>query len=319
MEELQCRMFRGDRIKGKGHMARQYIKLKRPKNSEWFKEKMLLAHALESWVVLDEEQMAFLVNAFDSDCDEAPSTSAVLIAKLFAYDSDILSENQWLTNNKRINNSGKTCLMQVKIGLNNFRIALEKTQPDVIYKVCLAILQQYSFFNAFIRTIDAPRSTCNRKATSYDRLRACFKYFGEWSHVRMLSLLSSSGKTSGSRLIPKNPIDQTLGNLKFANKGAVDPILGMPIPTVMLSDEIKASEDYQNYLAKSLGTQPTKGVEDDIYFEETEEVDQIPLVQRQTGVVIGRQVHQESDEEALDHSKKLKGVERMSKTAESLL
>ncbi|GKC04408.1 hypothetical protein Tco_0996018 [Tanacetum coccineum] len=45
---------------------------------------------------------------------------------------------------------------QVKIRLSNFRIDLEKTQPDVIYKVCLAILQKYSFFNAFIRTIDAP-------------------------------------------------------------------------------------------------------------------------------------------------------------------
>ncbi|GKB13247.1 hypothetical protein Tco_0847170 [Tanacetum coccineum] len=45
---------------------------------------------------------------------------------------------------------------QVKIRLRNYRIALEKSQPDVIYKVCLAILQQYSFFNAFTRTADAP-------------------------------------------------------------------------------------------------------------------------------------------------------------------
>ncbi|GJW90399.1 retrovirus-related pol polyprotein from transposon TNT 1-94 [Tanacetum coccineum] len=45
---------------------------------------------------------------------------------------------------------------QVRIGLNNFRIALEKQQPDVIYKLCLAILRQYYFFNAFIATTDAP-------------------------------------------------------------------------------------------------------------------------------------------------------------------
>ncbi|GKB24384.1 hypothetical protein Tco_0863785 [Tanacetum coccineum] len=44
---------------------------------------------------------------------------------------------------------------QVKIGLSNFRIALEKSQSDVIYKVFLEILQLYSFFNAFIRTADA--------------------------------------------------------------------------------------------------------------------------------------------------------------------
>ncbi|GJS68229.1 hypothetical protein Tco_0682794 [Tanacetum coccineum] len=52
---------------------------------------------------------------------------------------------------------------QVKIGLSNYMIALEKTQPDVIYKVCLAILQQYSFFNAFIRTVDAPEIYINLK------------------------------------------------------------------------------------------------------------------------------------------------------------
>ncbi|GJY34874.1 hypothetical protein Tco_0419343 [Tanacetum coccineum] len=81
-------------------------------------KKMLLAQALEAGVVLDEKQMAFLANdgervvtgqetqelttiaifqiddldAFDSDYDEAPSTSAVFVAKLSAYDSDVLLE-----------------------------------------------------------------------------------------------------------------------------------------------------------------------------------------------------------------------------------
>nr|GEY82197.1 hypothetical protein [Tanacetum cinerariifolium] len=45
---------------------------------------------------------------------------------------------------------------QVKSGLSNFRIALEKSQPNVIYKVCLVILQQHSLFNAFIRTANTP-------------------------------------------------------------------------------------------------------------------------------------------------------------------
>ncbi|GJT18031.1 hypothetical protein Tco_0876737 [Tanacetum coccineum] len=44
---------------------------------------------------------------------------------------------------------------QVKIASNNFRIALEKTLADVIYKVCLKILKQYSFYNAFNATADA--------------------------------------------------------------------------------------------------------------------------------------------------------------------
>nr|GEW23516.1 hypothetical protein [Tanacetum cinerariifolium] len=74
--------------------------------------------AHESRVILDEEQLAFLadpgdrvdlgpntqtlpttatfqtedLDAFNSDCDEAPSASAVLMAKLSAYESYVLSE-----------------------------------------------------------------------------------------------------------------------------------------------------------------------------------------------------------------------------------
>ncbi|GKA57528.1 hypothetical protein Tco_0756716 [Tanacetum coccineum] len=43
---------------------------------------------------------------------------------------------------------------QVKIKISNYRIALDKSQPDVIYKLFLAILQQYSFFNAFTAIAD---------------------------------------------------------------------------------------------------------------------------------------------------------------------
>ncbi|GJZ64210.1 hypothetical protein Tco_0620631 [Tanacetum coccineum] len=54
-------------------------------------------------------------------------------------------------------------------------------------------------------------------------------------------------------------LDAVLRNLKFTNKGAKDPIYGMEIPIEMMSEEIKASTDYLNYLAKSMGTQPVKG------------------------------------------------------------
>ncbi|GKD89540.1 retrovirus-related pol polyprotein from transposon TNT 1-94 [Tanacetum coccineum] len=101
-----------------GHTARQCTKPKRLRNSAWFKEKAMLAEALELGVVLDEEHMALLadngdtvtksqesqeiptlavfqtddLDAFDYDCDEAPSASAVLMAKLSAYDLDVVSE-----------------------------------------------------------------------------------------------------------------------------------------------------------------------------------------------------------------------------------
>nr|GEW50114.1 hypothetical protein [Tanacetum cinerariifolium] len=59
---------------GEGHMARQCTQPKRPKNAEWFKKKILLVQAQEY------------------DCDEAPSTKAVLIANLSNYDSNVILE-----------------------------------------------------------------------------------------------------------------------------------------------------------------------------------------------------------------------------------
>ncbi|GJS06079.1 retrovirus-related pol polyprotein from transposon TNT 1-94 [Tanacetum coccineum] len=64
-------------------MTRQCTKPKRQRNSKWLKEKMLLPQAIESGVVLDEEHMAFLAEM---------GTHAVLMAKLFAYDSNVLLE-----------------------------------------------------------------------------------------------------------------------------------------------------------------------------------------------------------------------------------
>ncbi|GJX06067.1 hypothetical protein Tco_0193999 [Tanacetum coccineum] len=48
-------------------------------------------------------------------------------------------------------------------------------------------------------------------------------------------------------------LDTTLGNLKFTNKGTIDPVFGMPIPAVMLNDDIKASTEYSEYLKKATG------------------------------------------------------------------
>ncbi|GJR28379.1 retrovirus-related pol polyprotein from transposon TNT 1-94 [Tanacetum coccineum] len=58
----QAKVIQCYNCQGEGHMARQCTKPKRPKNSEWFKEKMLLAQAQEVGVVLDEEQLVFLVD-----------------------------------------------------------------------------------------------------------------------------------------------------------------------------------------------------------------------------------------------------------------
>ncbi|GKF64844.1 retrovirus-related pol polyprotein from transposon TNT 1-94, partial [Tanacetum coccineum] len=51
----QAKVIHCDNCKEEGHLARQCTKPKRPRNSTWFKEKMLPTKALESRVALDEE------------------------------------------------------------------------------------------------------------------------------------------------------------------------------------------------------------------------------------------------------------------------
>ncbi|GKE16738.1 retrovirus-related pol polyprotein from transposon TNT 1-94 [Tanacetum coccineum] len=73
----QVRVVKCYNCQGEGYMARQCTQPKRPRNSAWFKEKLMLTDDLD---------------AFNSDCDEAPRASSVLMAHLSSYDSDVISE-----------------------------------------------------------------------------------------------------------------------------------------------------------------------------------------------------------------------------------
>ncbi|GJX08483.1 integrase, catalytic region, zinc finger, CCHC-type containing protein [Tanacetum coccineum] len=74
-----------------GHIARNYTQLKRPQNSNYFKDKMLLMQAQENGAVLDEEELLFLAgiqaNTFDVDVDNQPVQDLALNEdKLFQAD-----------------------------------------------------------------------------------------------------------------------------------------------------------------------------------------------------------------------------------------
>nr|GEZ08278.1 hypothetical protein [Tanacetum cinerariifolium] len=95
----QARPMKYYNYNGTGHIARNCTQPKRPQNSEYYKDKMLLMHAQENGVALDAKQLLFLAdgqdNAFDDDVDEQPVQELALnIDNVFqADDYDVFDSN----------------------------------------------------------------------------------------------------------------------------------------------------------------------------------------------------------------------------------
>ncbi|GJS85608.1 retrovirus-related pol polyprotein from transposon TNT 1-94 [Tanacetum coccineum] len=72
----QARQVKCYNFNGIGHIGKNCTQPKRPQNSEYFKDKMLLMQAQDNGVALDEEQLLFITggqdNAIDEDVDEQP-------------------------------------------------------------------------------------------------------------------------------------------------------------------------------------------------------------------------------------------------------
>ncbi|GKB88967.1 hypothetical protein Tco_0961239 [Tanacetum coccineum] len=102
----QARQVRCYNCNSISHIARNYTQPKRPQNSEYFKDKILLMQAQENKDLalnVDKVFQADDCDAFDSDVDEAPTAQTMFMANLSSadlvydevgpsYDSDILSE-----------------------------------------------------------------------------------------------------------------------------------------------------------------------------------------------------------------------------------
>nr|GEX13349.1 hypothetical protein [Tanacetum cinerariifolium] len=92
----QARVIKCYNCQGEGYMIRQCTQPKRPRNAAWFKEKAMLAEALESGQILDEEQLTEHLDAYDLNCDDVSNAKVVLMANLSSHGFDVISETEHL-------------------------------------------------------------------------------------------------------------------------------------------------------------------------------------------------------------------------------
>ncbi|GKA70456.1 hypothetical protein Tco_0776595 [Tanacetum coccineum] len=111
---------------------------------------------------------------------------------------------------------------QVRIRASNYKITLDKSQPNVIYKVFLAILKKYSFFNAFIRTNDAPEIYMQQFLDTVTSLQITPKdsdhpFVEPPSKKEIISFINKLGYSESLTRIS----DMTTNNLKASKDGFI--------------------------------------------------------------------------------------------------
>ncbi|GJT13278.1 integrase, catalytic region, zinc finger, CCHC-type containing protein [Tanacetum coccineum] len=84
----QARQIKCYNCNGIGHIARNRTQPKRPQNSEYFKDKMLLMQAQENGVALDEQHLLFITGGQDNTIDEDVDEQSVQDLALNVHDHD---------------------------------------------------------------------------------------------------------------------------------------------------------------------------------------------------------------------------------------
>ncbi|GJR33285.1 hypothetical protein Tco_1109517 [Tanacetum coccineum] len=166
--------FKEDKVKvllGEGHMARQCTQSKRPRNSTWFMEKMLLVQAQEASQELDEEQLAFLadprilddkeitsdsnINSYEQylqqtqntivqDTNSSTQQDAMILSVIEQMSNQVTNYNKTNLENKRVNESltaelerykerVKTFEQRFNVDLNSHEKLIDSQMVDMIW------------------------------------------------------------------------------------------------------------------------------------------------------------------------------------------
>ncbi|GJW75134.1 integrase, catalytic region, zinc finger, CCHC-type containing protein [Tanacetum coccineum] len=109
----QLRVIRCYNYNGEGHISKQCTVIKRVKDSEWFKDKMLLDQAQEARVVLNDEQHDFFADSLEETNDyedlQLQATTNFKADHVDAYDSKCDDELQ------QMQSSWQICLLLVPL------------------------------------------------------------------------------------------------------------------------------------------------------------------------------------------------------------
>ncbi|GJV31170.1 hypothetical protein Tco_1391570 [Tanacetum coccineum] len=125
---------------------------KRPRNLEWFNEKMQLAQAQEAGT--DD------LDAFDSDCDEALLASAILMAKLFAFDSDY-SEQPVFVNGSTIDITSDSYLKE-----NESEVVQDTNSSEQQDSIIMSVIEEMSNQVTKCNAVNQEHKTVNELLTA---------------------------------------------------------------------------------------------------------------------------------------------------------
>ncbi|GJR47316.1 retrovirus-related pol polyprotein from transposon TNT 1-94 [Tanacetum coccineum] len=255
--------------KGEGHMSKQCTKPKRKQDDSWFKDKVLLVQAQENADDLD---------AYDSDCDELNTAKVALMANLSHYGSDALVEvhNPDNVDNNMINQGVQVIPSSEQSNIVNYSETEITSDSNIIpysyvndtltaelerYKEQVKVLKEGQ--NVDLKSKDNVSDSCEQ-SVEIDRLKQTLSEHvkEKESLMQTVTLLKNDFKKEESRNIDREialekKIKQ-LDNIVFKRDQSAQTVHMLTKPQFFYDHTTKQALGFQNpfYLKKAQQLEP---------------------------------------------------------------